>query len=156
MRSVAASRRERGASLVEFAFIAPLMVLLVMGVLDLGRAYRMDIRLENAAREGAAFGQLFPNKVDCGSSLDIHERVSDEEPGVATSPSFTITVIGIDEGAETEIVGCNSGIAHPGERLRVEVSAEYQVMTPVVSQVVGKSIEMTGAAEVRVQGQVEP
>lgn len=140
---------------MELALIAPIMVLLVFGVLDLARAYRMDIRLENAAREGAAFGQLFPNKVSCAGTLDINERVRNEEVGVAASPGFAVRVIGFPADVETEISGCDSSVAEPGDRIQVEVTADYHVTTPIVSQVVGKVIKLTGTAEVRVQGQVQ-
>lgn len=155
-RGAVQRRRDRGASIVELALIAPVMVLLVFGVLDLGRAYRTDIRLENAAREGAAFGQLFPNKVSCESTVDIDDRVRNEEPAVASLPGFSVAVFGFEDGVETEMSGCDGSVAQPGERISVEVSAEYHVVTPIVSQIVGEVIVMTGTAEVRVQGQVQP
>ena len=46
-------RRERGASAVEFAIILPLMLLMIGGITDFGRAYYTQITLTNATREGA-------------------------------------------------------------------------------------------------------
>lgn len=49
-----------GASqLVEFAFVFPLLLVLVVGIADFGRAYNLKQKLNNAAREGAriAIGQ---------------------------------------------------------------------------------------------------
>ena len=43
----------RGTALVEFAVIAPLFVLLVMGIIEFGRAMMVKQILTNAAREGA-------------------------------------------------------------------------------------------------------
>ena len=45
-------RRERGAAAVEMALILPVLLLLVGGIIDLGRAFMMQIMLTNAAREG--------------------------------------------------------------------------------------------------------
>jgi len=53
-------RCRRGASAVEFAFIAPVMVLLLAGLADIGAAMHQAIRLENAARAGAQFAMSFP------------------------------------------------------------------------------------------------
>jgi len=52
-------RRQEAAQLVEFAFMLPLLVILVIGGVDFGQAYRLKQRLTNAAREGAriAIGQ---------------------------------------------------------------------------------------------------
>jgi len=48
--------RDRGANLVEMALVVPLLVLMLAGVLDLGRAYHTYIVMLNAAREGARYG----------------------------------------------------------------------------------------------------
>jgi hypothetical protein len=138
---------------VELALITPVMVLIVMGFLDLGRAYRMQIRLENAAREGAALAQVSPNKVDGCSSTDIDERARAEDPGIP----FTLKVFGVDDDGDfVPMSGCDGGVAQAGERVRVEASAQFKILTPLVADVVGDSIELTGDAEVRVQGQVQP
>lgn len=44
---------EKGAELVEFAFILPLLLVIVAGTWDFGRAYRINQAITNAAREGA-------------------------------------------------------------------------------------------------------
>src|SRR5688500_16750560 len=43
----------RGVSAVEFAIIAPLFVLLILGVIEFGRAMMVKQIITNAAREGA-------------------------------------------------------------------------------------------------------
>ena len=49
---MAARRRDRGAAAVEFALVVPLLVLLVVGIAELGRAYHVQSTLSGAAREG--------------------------------------------------------------------------------------------------------
>lgn len=46
-------QREGGAALVEFAIVLPLLVMLVFGIIEFGRAYNAQISLTHAAREGA-------------------------------------------------------------------------------------------------------
>jgi Flp pilus assembly protein TadG len=43
----------RGQALVEFALILPLLMLVLMGIIELGRAWNMKQVLTDAAREGA-------------------------------------------------------------------------------------------------------
>lgn len=43
---------ERGAAAVEFAILLPLLVMLVLGTIEFGRAYNAQITLTNAARDG--------------------------------------------------------------------------------------------------------
>ncbi|HAF49233.1 MAG TPA: pilus assembly protein TadE [Anaerolineaceae bacterium] len=47
--------RSRGQSLVEFALVLPLLLLLILGALDFGRLFHAQIVLTNAAREGAYY-----------------------------------------------------------------------------------------------------
>lgn len=52
-------RRQRGQSLVEFAISSTVLLLLVMGLLDLSRAFYYAVSLQGAAREGARHGAWF-------------------------------------------------------------------------------------------------
>src|SRR6476659_9632838 len=45
-------RDERGAAAVEFAFIVPLLIVLVLGIAEFGRAFQVSGTLSAAAREG--------------------------------------------------------------------------------------------------------
>jgi Flp pilus assembly protein TadG len=52
-------RDERGATMVEFAIIFPLLAILVFGAIDFGRAFFIRNSLISAAREGARVGAVF-------------------------------------------------------------------------------------------------
>jgi Flp pilus assembly protein TadG len=53
--------REEGQSLVEMAFALPVLLLLLVFVVDVARAFDAYIVLTNAAREGARFATLEPS-----------------------------------------------------------------------------------------------
>jgi Flp pilus assembly protein TadG len=53
-------RCRRGAAALEFGIIAPVLILLLAGLVDLGGAMQQAIRLENAARAGAQYAMSFP------------------------------------------------------------------------------------------------
>ncbi|MFD1213512.1 TadE/TadG family type IV pilus assembly protein [Arthrobacter sp. GCM10027362] len=46
-------RSERGAAAVEFALVLPVLLILIIGIADFGRAFFTEISLAQAAREGA-------------------------------------------------------------------------------------------------------
>ncbi len=48
----------RGAVAVEFAFIAPMLLAIVLGLIELTRVYDAQYLLETAAREGARFASM--------------------------------------------------------------------------------------------------
>ena len=52
---VSANKRKSGQAMVEFAITLPILVLLVAGVLELGRGYVFAIATSDAARDGARY-----------------------------------------------------------------------------------------------------
>lgn len=53
-------RSDRGGAMVELAVILPVLVLLVVGVVDYGRAFYTSVTVANAARAGAEWGAQSP------------------------------------------------------------------------------------------------
>ena len=51
-------RKRRGQALAEMAVMVPFLVIGMMGMLDLGRAFYYQIALTNAVREAARYGAL--------------------------------------------------------------------------------------------------
>lgn len=52
--------RQRGASLLEVAFVLPVLLLLSIGAVDFARAYYLGIEVASAARAGAQYGAQNP------------------------------------------------------------------------------------------------
>ncbi|MDR9450988.1 MAG: TadE/TadG family type IV pilus assembly protein, partial [Acidimicrobiia bacterium] len=52
--------KERGASLVEFALVLPLIMMIVLGLVSAGVAYNLKITLTHAAREAARYAAILP------------------------------------------------------------------------------------------------
>lgn len=94
--------RERGAAAVEFAIIFPLLLLLIGGVIDFGRAYFTQVVLANAAREGAraavvGSGAWHTRTTAAAAGLDS-SNLNIAPPSTAKCASgspFTVTV-GVD------------------------------------------------------------
>lgn len=55
------AHRERGQSAVELALLLPILLLIVLGCLDLSRAFQARMALANGTREGARYASLHPN-----------------------------------------------------------------------------------------------
>jgi Flp pilus assembly protein TadG len=80
---------EKGQSLVEFAFTLVLLLILVVGIADLGRALFTYLSLRDGAQEGALYGSVVPTG-------DITERVYQssnylQDLGNAGEISVTVT-----------------------------------------------------------------
>ena len=53
-----------GQDLVEFALVLPILILVVFGVLDLGRVFHAAIQMANSARVSARYATLHPRATD--------------------------------------------------------------------------------------------
>ncbi len=53
--------RRRGAALVEFALVMPLLLLLLVGIMEFGRAWSQTQVITDAARQGARLAALLNN-----------------------------------------------------------------------------------------------
>ncbi len=53
-------KNERGAALLEFAVVLPVLLSLMMGIVTSGSALNSSNSINNAARESARFGATFP------------------------------------------------------------------------------------------------
>jgi Flp pilus assembly protein TadG len=53
-------KTDHGAALVELAFVLPILLLLVIGAVDFGRAYYTKLEVVNAAHAGAEYGSQYP------------------------------------------------------------------------------------------------
>lgn len=75
-------RSDGGQALVEFAISAVVLVLIFLGVFDLGRVFNSFIVITNAAREGAYYGALHP---DDSSGIKARAVAEAQGAGVALS-----------------------------------------------------------------------
>ena len=98
--------RDRGAAAVEFALILPLLVVLVFGITEFGRAYFVQTTLSGAARDGVRVMALQNNQVaarasvkSAASDLDLTDAQIAVTPttcavsglGAATTATVTVT-----------------------------------------------------------------
>jgi hypothetical protein len=54
---------DKGQNILEFALILPFLIIVLFGVLDLGRVFFASINLTNAAREAVRFLTLHPDDI---------------------------------------------------------------------------------------------
>ncbi len=91
LRSVEQQSGERGTALVEFAVVAVVLLTLILGVIDVGRAlYAYDF-VSDAARRGARFAMVRGTACSglsggCPASVsDVQTYLQSNAPGIDTS-----------------------------------------------------------------------
>jgi Flp pilus assembly protein TadG len=122
--------RTRGQALVEFALVFPLFVLLLFGLVDLGRLAYINNAIAEAAREGARWGTVQGRSISAAGRTTIEEQT---KALMAAVPNPTVTVTCED------VRGVTKATCTTGDVLVVHVEATVAFLTPVIGQWVGAS-----------------
>ncbi|MEJ7803381.1 MAG: PKD domain-containing protein [Thermomicrobiales bacterium] len=140
----------RGQALVELALIAPILILLLVGAIDLGRVWQSKIIIENAAREGAMEGIFEPNTFIAGQNCTsanqdanrIMCRVMNETRG------SSITVVPADVTKTCSPASCAPGTIGAPTTITVRVTGQFSLLTPLMGIFIGgQTITLTGSAD---------
>ncbi len=127
--SAPAKVNERGQSLVEFTLMVSIAMILMLGMLDLGRAFFTFLAMQDAAGEGASFVSVHPTWRTSANQADpnnVTYRVRNSAPTGTLVDMNTATVTVTDDG-DTNI----------GSLITVTLTADYQLVTPFVGGIIG-------------------
>jgi hypothetical protein len=104
MRRGLRQRSERGATIVEFAVVFPLIIMLVMGVAEFSLAFKDWLTINHASREGARAGATAANDISAdiqvltaieqavtGADLQAINNVVVSDPDGGPSTTYTYT-----------------------------------------------------------------
>jgi len=86
------SDKENGASLIEFAVIMPLLLLLVLGIIEFGFALAQMNEMRHGAREGARYAAVSRPDFDGGGGVGDDDDVLAVTCNAVNLPGATVTV----------------------------------------------------------------
>ncbi len=123
---------ENGQSMAEFAVSLVIIMILLAGVVDLGRALFTYMSLRDAAQEGALYGSVNPpeNPSDTGRIAAIKARVFNS--------SNLLHDLGVDPGDPLQVTVSVLGSPCSGNRIQVQVHYEHFPITmPFLGAAIG-------------------
>lgn len=100
---------------MEFTLLLPVLLIILAGLLDLGRVYYVYVSITDAAAEGARYASMNPSS----SAGEIERRASSASGGLVEIQEDQVTA---DLSA--------------GDRVRVTVTYSFTVLTPLVNAIV--------------------
>jgi Flp pilus assembly protein TadG len=103
-------KTQRGQELAEFALVFPLLFLLLMGIIDMGRATYYASVLHNSAREAARYGTIQPD-----DTAGIEARAEAIAVGIAP--------------AELDVLVTNYAVSRT---IEVRVAYTMTIVTPLI------------------------
>lgn len=128
------NRFQPGQATLELALILPVLLLLVFGMIEFGRLYSVDLGIANAARDGAraaAVGATDAQVTDIVQKGVQALTLTPSELGVVVTPVLASRV--------------------RGATVRVYVYYPVRIYTPVISNVIGETHEVSSAVYMRVE-----
>ena len=131
-------RKARGQTLVEFALILPIFVLILVGIFDLGRAVYVFNTLNNAARESVRVGIVNQNCAAIGDEAEA-AAVSigiDWNAGLGCNAAANDVKVRFMQPDYTDTAPCNV-TPRIGCIVEVTVQYEFTAATPIVGNLIG-------------------
>ena len=140
--------RERGAAMVETAITIPILLVLMVGIFEVGRAYEHWQVLTNAAREGARMS-ITPSSTQSATTALIRQYMAEGQ----LSESAAAAVV-VNTGASIDV----NGTPVSASAVTVDYPFEFIMLQPVVrlvapSATVGGPITMRATAIMRNEAQ---
>jgi Flp pilus assembly protein TadG len=143
-RIAARRRRSRGQSLVEFALVLPVFLVLMSTAVDLGRLAYARVAVTNAAREGSFQAALTPTSyqagANCPASADSNLVICRT---LLEAKGSVVSVVPADIGM-TCTPDCTPGIGHT---VKVDVTGHMRLITPFMAVFFGSyNVDFTASS----------
>jgi Flp pilus assembly protein TadG len=139
---------ESGAVLVEFALVLPLLLLLLFGLLDFGKAFNYWIDETHLANAGARWATVNNNPGSGTLQQYILSQADTPElrtGGTSTVPSAAQVCISFPTNAQSGTSG------QVGDPVQVTVSTEYNWLPFVGNRLTSTHVRLTGSATMRLE-----
>lgn len=139
MRS--AAWNQKGASVVEFAIIAPLFISLLFAIVEFGLIIYTKGMMTHASREGARFGVVYATPRKTVSEIQTVVQNYLNQMGLTSTATVAVTY--------------PDGDSNSGNRLRVQLNYTYQffVLPSNITKFLGKmsDLNLTATADMRME-----
>jgi hypothetical protein len=132
--------KQHGQSLVEFALLLPVLVLMIVIVFDLGRAVYYSSVIHNAAREAARYGIVYPKDIS-----GMEQKAIDYAIGLRLKKPDNFN-------PAISIINPTNKPNLPTPSVIVYITYDFEPATPLVSSFLpGGKITLKGEAKMKLE-----
>ena len=123
----------KGASMAEFAVVAPIFLLLVFGIMDYGRIFFVQINVQQAVQDAGRFastGNHLPDPKNPGQNLSRTQSI------IASIQNEVVGVPGVNP-SDLKISSVNGGSGSaggPSDTVTVSLTTNLPLMTPLIGR----------------------
>lgn len=145
MAKVKRWRDERGQALLEFALLAPLIIIFLLAIVDFGVALHTRIVLDNAARDGARFASVGGHALSNGGAVATEGQIVAYTMSQAQDAPDSVTVCYDNSNA-------NGVLGDIGDNVKITVNYSYDFVTGFTSMIDAPgTIQMDPSASARLE-----
>jgi Flp pilus assembly protein TadG len=152
------SQSQRGAALVEFALVVPLLLVVIAGIVDFGFLFQRYEVVTNAAREGARLGTL-PGYTDVSVRSHVRNYVQqglalNNSALAAALPTGTPDAVDVTYPNMTVDLGGGATSIVPGIRVQVTYKHSFLLLGPMlglINKTWGSNIDIVGVSQMRIE-----
>jgi TadE-like protein len=151
---VRALRRERkrvgaedGVALVEFALVLPVLVLLLFGMIDFGKAFNYWIDETHLANEGARWAVVNKNPGSSGTSLQEYIREQGTTPELRDGGTPAVP------NPLEVCIEFPAGTSNVGDPVKVTVETTYRWLGVIADRISITETPIVGSATMRLEAQ---
>jgi len=136
MIDVDARGRSRGQALAEFALVIPLFLVMLFGIIDIGRVIWANDALANAARAGARYASVTGSSLLTPTSTKDDIKNYTRNFAIAAGTNVTVTVCYSAVTIASSVPGCTGDANQPatasnvrGSLVTVQVTSTVPILT---------------------------
>jgi len=122
----------KGQALVELAFVLPILLLIVMGIVEFGRIFNAYLIVTNASREGARYASVDSSDTEIYYAIEnLTSTLDQSQISISISPNFSSRTSG-----------------NP-----VEVSIDYNIdiIAPVIGAIIPNPFTVSAKTTMRIE-----
>jgi Flp pilus assembly protein TadG len=124
------ARLMRGQTVLEFAIVVPLFLLLVFATIDFGRLFYVQMTLQNAVRQAARYAITGSKQTGVSRYQSVLNVATQAAMGLAEVTDISVSVAGQLQ-TNCAVVTCTAG--GPQQPVTISIGANLQLMTPLIS-----------------------
>lgn len=139
--------RQRGSSVVEFSFVALLLFMVLLTIVDFGHLFNINLTMQHAVREGTRYAVtgntgLASNQASATVRCDAAiEKIREQSMGMYDNLSPTVTFKTVD-GAGNVVAIPSGSCYNANDIIVIQVNAQAPVMTPWLKLAFGNTYAM--------------
>lgn len=124
------NKNQKGQAIVEFALVVPLLLIFIMAIIEFGFMFNAYLTISSASREAARVGAVGASNTEVELMvINVASHLESSEIDVTITPSSR----------------------NRGDMLRVTVEYDYQLITPIISNMLSPFVDLKAETVMRIE-----